>query len=178
MSVASDKADSDVLSRGVDFRTDLGLNSPDLDEPAQPDAATQTPLESEVKLVELSTHSTLGLISDVSGVDRLGSEWAIEQALLLSKSGDFGPDRIHPFDPKRKQEFCRPPPYIDDIEIPCFSPINKTWVGEHRGGIHFNIADAPARTGFADKATRDPFHLDDPARHTIRDLGLPHFHPG
>ena len=42
MSIVSDKADTDVLSTGVDYRTHFGVNSLESDEAAQPDAATQT----------------------------------------------------------------------------------------------------------------------------------------
>ena len=82
---------------------------------------------------------------------------------LLSKIGDFRPAPTHPYDQSRIKDFAQPSSYNVDLELSNFTPINKTWVGGQRNGIHFNITDAAPHTDFVDKATRGTFHLSDPA---------------
>ena len=55
----------------------------------------------------------------------------------------------------------RPDSFNNDLVMTSFVKGAKTWAGQQRRGIQYNIPDATSKLDHVDRASREPFHLSD-----------------
>ena len=72
--------------------------------------------------------------------------------LPIKKALDWAPPDIKAFGPSLTDDLPKPDSYLGDINLQHYVANNRTWAGEQRKGVRYNITDAISRTDHVEKA--------------------------